>query len=74
MNKGYNANISCYANIAFYTGIKLKGGKDILVKGKEREREATHLEMGKGNLPQMEEQKTKVEVGKCVGNYHWEHE
>lgn len=51
VNKGYNANISCYANVAFYTEIKLKGGKDILVKGKEREREATHLEMGKGNLP-----------------------
>lgn len=42
MNKGYNANISCYANIAVYTGIKLKGDKDILVKGKEREKEATH--------------------------------
>lgn len=36
MNKGYDTNISFYAKIAVYTGTKLKGDKDILVKGKER--------------------------------------
>lgn len=33
--KGYDTNISCYAKIGVYMGIKLKGDKDILVKGKE---------------------------------------
>ena len=36
MNKGYDTNISCYAKIAVYTGLKLKVDNDILVKGKER--------------------------------------
>lgn len=31
--KGYD--ISCYAKIGVYMGIKLKGDEDILVKGKE---------------------------------------
>lgn len=36
VNKGYHTNISCYAKIAVHTGIKLKGDKDMLVKGKKR--------------------------------------
>ena len=49
-NKGYNTNISCYANIAVYIGIKLKVDKDIPVQGKEKKKQLL-LEMGKGNLP-----------------------
>lgn len=47
--KGYDTNISCYAKMGVYMGIKLKGDEDIQVKGKEKK---FFLEMGKGNLLQ----------------------
>lgn len=45
INKDYHTNISCYSTVIVCTEIKLKGDKDIKVKG-TKEKEATSFRDG----------------------------